>query len=144
VPKPNLVRVVPHARRAIFAAACPLLLGGCMGWAERPAPAPAASRIIHGPVRVTRTDGSSVVLADAIVRDDSIMGAPNHNPDTGVSLPLSNVRKVEVRHIDVASTTWAVLTGGAAAARVALYILFMGPGLRRADPPRSIDAATEG
>jgi hypothetical protein len=125
VPASNFIR---HARRAILAAACPLLLGGCMGWTDRPAPTPAASRIIPGPVRLTRADGSAVVLADAIIRDDSIMGAPNHNPDAGVSLPLSDVRKVEVRRIDVASTTWAVLLGGVAAARVALYILFMGPG----------------
>lgn len=128
MPTPNLVRAIFHARRALLAAACPLLMGGCAAWMERPAPAPTASRVIPGPVRLTRTDGSAVVLADAMVRDDSIMGAPNHNPDAGVSLALSDVRRVEVRRVDVASTTWAVLLGAAAAARIALYIVFSGPG----------------
>lgn len=126
MPTPNLVRAFFHARRALLAAACLLLMGGCTAWMERPAPA--VSRIIPGPVRLTRTDGSTVVLADAMVRDDSIIGAPNHNPDAGVSLALSEVRRVEVRRVDVASTTWAVLLGAAAAARIALYILLSGPG----------------
>ena len=54
----------------------PLVLSasGCISWGTQPTPEPSSSRRLPDPVRVTRRDQSVLMLADAVVSGDSIVG----------------------------------------------------------------------
>jgi hypothetical protein len=121
-------KILGPIRRSTVASTCVLLLGGCTTWEEPPAPSPTEARAIHGLVRVTRSDGSSMELGDARVQRDSIVGTPRRNADARVAIALSDVRRVEVERVDVAASTWTVLLAGVAAFYIFLRLAVGGGG----------------
>lgn len=113
------------ARRPILALCCLLALGACTTWEEQSAPAPAAAGREIRAVRLTLDDGFSMVLENAVVRGDSIVGTP---PDRSVqtAVALADVKKAEIRRIDPASTFWTVFLGVVAAAVAFPYVALYG------------------
>src|SRR5207245_9306451 len=57
-------------------------------------------------IRVTRTDGSRVVLEDPVLRSDSMSGlvADQREGQQQVSIPIADVQQVETPRFDVART----------------------------------------
>jgi hypothetical protein len=49
-------------------------VSGCISWGNQPTPEPSSSRKLPDPVRVTRRDQSVLMLQDAVVSGDSIVG----------------------------------------------------------------------
>jgi len=103
-------------------AAVPLLacslLGACTTWRSRPVSEPGAAAFVAKQARVTRADGTALVLADAQVRGDSLWGTAARG--ARVAVALRDVRRVEVRRPNELGT--AILATFAAAA-VAVLVL---------------------
>ncbi|HET7233870.1 MAG TPA: hypothetical protein VFJ16_27915 [Longimicrobium sp.] len=120
-----MTRSRPWFRRSVgrgtaAALACALLLGACTTWEEQWNPAPGASPPI-GLVRVTRTDGSAMVLEHVTVRGDSIVGTPPRMT-APVAFALAGVKKVEVQRSDPVATFWTAAIGAAAGFFGFLYL----------------------
>ena len=107
--RPN--RFTRAGRRLVVALSCALMLCACTMWEEQAFPAPTANRPIKT-VRLTRTDGTTVVLENAMVRDDSIVG--RRGLALGYAVALADVKKTEIQHIDPAATFWTGAIGLAA------------------------------
>ena len=102
-----------------LALALPLIgaLGACSTWSRRPAPTQPHKQFVTGPVRVTRTDGSQVVLERVTIGADSVIGRAQARPHARVAIPASEVRGVEGRRLDPLRTSAAgALTLGAVVA----------------------------
>jgi hypothetical protein len=108
--------------RLIRFTAAPLLvcalLGACTTWRSRPVSQPGAAAFVAKQARVTRADGTILVMTDAHVRGDSLSGTAARG--ARVAIPLRDVRRVEVRRPNELAT--AVLATFAAAA-VAVLVL---------------------
>ncbi|HET7464158.1 MAG TPA: hypothetical protein VFJ82_23070 [Longimicrobium sp.] len=99
-------RLTRAVHRSIAALGCALLLGACTTWSEQSSPTPAMSRPVKH-VRLTRTDGTVVMLEEASVQGDSIVGTPPLT--TGrAAVALADVKKAEIRRIDPSATVWTV------------------------------------
>ncbi len=107
--------------RSIVALCCLLALSACRMWEQQPAPAPATGREIRA-VRLTLNDGFSVVLKDAVVSGDSIVGTP---PETRVrtAVALADVKTTEIQRIDVATTFWTGFLGAVAGLGAFAYVM---------------------
>ena len=92
------------------------VLSGCQGWRAQTSPMPGAQ--LSNPARVTRTDGSVVVVRDATVSRDSVAGTGEAGR---VAIPLSEVRSIEARRMDGGRT--ALLTVGILAGLLGLVVL---------------------
>jgi len=80
---------------AVTLLAC-ALLGACTTWQARPVAHPGAPAFVARRLRVTRADGTALVMRNAHVRGDTLAGAAE--PDGAVvALALADVRRVEVR-----------------------------------------------
>lgn len=113
-------------RRALTAACSMVLLGGCVTWREQPNPLPSVRRTLDGPVRITRRDGSAVVLDGADERGDSILGVSK----TGrrrVAVPAEQVARVQQRRPNVLGTLALVTLAAAAAFGAYVYSIFNDP-----------------
>jgi len=67
-----------------------------------------------GTIRVTMTDGTTVEVKDAYVREGTLYGSglmAGHYWGKPVALPLKNIVKIEERYIDGVQTGLAVLGG---------------------------------
>ena len=96
------------------------LLSGCHGWRPQANPTPGAQ--LPNPARVTRTDGSVLVLRGAAVSQDSITGTAERSGGAGrVAIPLSQVRSIDARGMDGGRT--ALLTVGILAGLLGLVAL---------------------
>lgn len=93
-----------------------MVLSGCQGWRAQTNPTPGAQ--LANPARVTRTDGSVVVMRDAAVSRDSVAGTGEAGR---VAIPLSEVRSIEARRMDGGRT--ALLTVGILAGLLGLVVL---------------------
>lgn len=94
-----------------------VILSGCHGW--RPQTSPTAGAQLPNPARVTPMEGSEIVLRNATVSQDSLVGTGERGQR--VALPLSQVRRVEARRVDGGRT--ALLVGGILAAVLGLVAL---------------------
>lgn len=89
-----------------------LAAAGCTSWRPAPEPAPAAVRASPSEtVRIRRTNGSVILLHDAAVSGDSIVG--QSDAFGRVAIATSDVAAVEVRRHDSRKT--AGLLAGIAA-----------------------------
>src|SRR5215207_2078120 len=80
-----------------------LLVSGCISWGNQPTPEPSSSRRLPDPVRVMRADQSILVLSDAAVSGDSIVGyAGGERVRTAVA--LSDVQKMQAKKTDFFAT----------------------------------------
>ena len=99
----------PHVRLL------PLLLcvAGCHTWQHRdvanlrPAPAPIVFSGSY-PVRVTRPDGSKIVLKRAEVVGDSVVGEVERRPRRA-AMAVADVHRLEERHVSVPRTALLVV-----------------------------------
>jgi hypothetical protein len=99
-------------RRWTLALCCALALSGCKMWEEPLGPAPATGRRL-GTVRLTLAGDSALVLKDAQVRGDSIVGSPR-GTTSQTAVALADVKKTELRHLDPVRTFWTGFLGVAA------------------------------
>ncbi|HET7464161.1 MAG TPA: hypothetical protein VFJ82_23085 [Longimicrobium sp.] len=113
-------------RRFAMVLGCALLLGGCVTWREQPAPLPTVRRTLDGPVRITRHDGSSVLLDGADERGDSIIGHLKAN-DRRVAIPVDEVARVQQHRANVLGTLALVTLAAAAAFAAYAYSVFNDP-----------------
>ena len=99
-------------------------LGACSTWSRRSVPTLAHERFRTGPVRVTRTDGSVVVLDRVTLGVDSVIGRAHARPHARVAIPASDVRGVEGRRVDpLATSGLVVLSLGALVAVWAAFLV---------------------
>ena len=108
--------ILPSRLRTLVAA-LPLVaaLGGCYSWSRQPVPSPEPDRYLGKPVRVTRADGVRMTLVGVRIDRDSLFGNQEAKPHGRVAIPLSQVRKVEARHVDPFETVALTALSTAAA-----------------------------
>jgi hypothetical protein len=95
-------------------------LSGCHGWRAQPNPPSGAQ--LPSPARITRTDESVLVLRDAAVSHDSIVGQVDRSGEAvRVAIPLSQVRSIDARRMDGART--ALLGVGVLGGLLGLVVL---------------------
>ena len=105
-----------------------MTLSGCHGWRSQTNP---PSGALPNPARITRTDASVVVLRDAEVSRDSIVGQVDGGAGR-VAIPLSQVQRIDARGMDGGRT--ALLGVGILVGLFGLVVLAVantppGPGL---------------
>ncbi len=95
-------------------------LPSCVSWqVQGPTPDAAIRDLGPSTVRVTRTDGNKLMLFNAAMSGDSIVGdAAKTGPRVGI--PLADVTKVETGHTD------ALKTAGMAFGTAGLAVLILG------------------
>jgi hypothetical protein len=109
--------------------ALPLLLAvaapGCVTWNPQPTPEPSSRERLPDPVRVTRSDAGTVLLFDAALAGDSIVGFTGGGSASGqrVAVAMSDVRRLEARKTNAAGTAGLV-----AAAALALGVVIFALG----------------
>ncbi|HVE78157.1 MAG TPA: hypothetical protein VNA89_04830 [Gemmatimonadaceae bacterium] len=109
--------------------ACLVCLHGCTSWHRRDVSAGAAPAISSDhPVRITRMDGSTMVLEHPRVVGDSVVGDVG-DPPRRAAVALSDVQRMDVRRVSLLRTGGLALGVGAAAlgvAFIALIVAFQG------------------
>lgn len=101
------------------------LLPGCMTWKRNPMAAgspPALSG--ERPVRVSRTDGSVVVLEQPRIMGDSLVGDLG-SPPQRYAVAWRDIQQVDERGVSVARTSGAVLGVGAVLLGVTAVLTFL-------------------
>lgn len=115
--------------RALVVLVCLALLSACTGWHTRNAPpAQAVSEGNPRTVRITRTDGSTLVLRDPQVTGDSIAGV-SVRTDSRVAVALTDVDEVQTREVSALRTGGAALAVGlvtVSALTVAAFLALLG------------------
>jgi len=101
-----------HLRRYRATFACIVILSylpACTGWhVGGPTPTEFVERERPGQVRVTRIDGSTIVLANPTIRGDSLLGTRNGED---IRLPLSDVSSVAVSRVSIGRTLLLIPAG---------------------------------
>ena len=94
---------------------------GCQGWHTEPA-APAQVLAVRQPstLRITRSDGSEVVLEQPALRGDTLVGMVRYNSShSETQIPLADVRTVAIRHF----SAWRTVALGACVAGPVTFAL---------------------
>lgn len=123
----------PARRRNLTFVLLPALFAtGCYGWSGKPTPTPESTQQLPDPVRITRNDAATLVLREATVSGDSIVGYTEGSPETRqrVAIALTEVERVqgrEVSFVKTAGTSFAItLVVGIIAIGVAVATLLGG------------------
>jgi len=98
------------SRVRLVAIATLLLASACMTWSRSEPPGAALSHVDRKPIQVARTDHSTIVLKNASVQGDSLVGTADDGSNTRVAIPIAEIRGVSEEHIDGPRTL--ALTGG--------------------------------
>lgn len=101
-PRPAMVGRPSRVQRLSWRALSLLVLmsSSCAPWANVPLDnRTAAISDVQPPLRVTTSDGNSVVFTSVYVARDSLFGTTDAKPAQRVAIPLSNVAKVEKRTV---------------------------------------------
>jgi hypothetical protein len=99
-----------------------LALGACTTRWPQPAPRPGQDRFLAGPVYVTRTDGSTVLLDDVTLSADSVVGREHAGTHARVAIAMGEVQRVEQRRANPLATVAVVLVAAAGAFAVVVLI----------------------
>jgi hypothetical protein len=91
-----------------------LPLQGCTRWSSRPIPAPGQHEYIVGTVRVTRADGSVLVLDNVSVRADSVTGTVHRLAGQRFAIPTGQVRSLAIQRENSVGTVAVMLAAAAA------------------------------
>lgn len=93
-------------RRLLALALLLFAASGCTRWGGHPLPEPSSGRGLPDPLRVTRADHSVLVLRDAVIVGDSVVGfaGPEH---ARAAVALADVRSVQARKLDFLGTVGA-------------------------------------
>jgi hypothetical protein len=117
----------PFRPRALSIALA-LALGACATWTRQPVQ---QDPFVGGPVRVTRTDGSRVLLDSVTITADSIVGRGHGGARARVALAAADVRRVEARRADPMATVALVV--GMLAGAVSLWASYRAGVIRVTD-----------
>lgn len=93
------------SRRLLLGILIPVSISvsGCRSWGREPTPEPSPAHQLPRPVRVTLTDERVLVLDEAMVYGDSIVGY--ESPDTlPTTVALADVRTMQARKKDYPRT----------------------------------------
>ena len=102
-------------RTSVLVVVLAMTPGACMQWSRRPHPAPEQDHFLAGRVRVTRADGSAVLLDSVTVGRDSVVGREVSAARGRVAIPATEVRRVESRRVSPFATAAVVVLTVAAA-----------------------------
>ena len=84
---------------------------GCIVWAPELSLLPElVAKGEQGHVRVTRTDGSSIVVVVPVVANDSLVGATQTDPPQRVAVSVADVKRIEKAKPNFAKTMDGVQT----------------------------------
>ena len=89
-----------RVRSQLIAIPLLLLTTACMTWGRQEAPGTVLSRAEMKPIRIARTDHSTIVLKDASVQNDSLIGTADDGSYARVAIPISEIRGVSEQRID--------------------------------------------
>lgn len=108
--------------RAIATLVLAFSAAGCHSWHAQTSPTPDAisTQAGRGPVRVTRRDHSQLVLVNAQVMGDSIVGQAG-SPPQRTAVAMADVERIDTRATSAGKTAGLVL-GVAAVAFAALLV----------------------
>lgn len=87
-----------------------LLATGCMTWSRPVPPGAALSHVSDRPSQIARTDHSTIVVKNASVQGDTLIGVTADDSNARVAIPISEIQTVAQRKIDGPRTL--ALTGG--------------------------------
>jgi hypothetical protein len=127
------LRVLRSRRSAVSALLGALYLSACHSWqVGTPTPAQFVEREHPARVRVTRTDGSTIMLHSPAVRGDSLVGRSAGTPASGDSVrtsavPLSDVTNVAVQESAAGKTvllTAGIVVGVVGAGMLAVWLIY--------------------
>jgi len=95
----------------------PLLLGaGCATWQIEPvAPESLFAEGETGALRVTRADGSRVIVEHPVLRADTLFGIVHGTEGRDIRIPVTDVRQLETGGFNAGRTFLLFLAAGAAA-----------------------------
>lgn len=99
-----------------------LAVGACHTWSPTQVPAPALP--LEGnpqEARVTRTDGSVILLRSPFVKGDTLVGFTDlraANTADRVAIPVAEIKTVQTQKVNIFGTTALLLIVGAAAVAV--------------------------
>lgn len=98
------------ARRLTLPLLAVLAASGCTTWGPQRLPEPSSSQSLPSPVRVTRADASTLVVFDATMAADSLVGFTGDDPASRlrVAVATSEVRKLEAKKTSAAATVGIV------------------------------------
>ncbi|MEO6865182.1 MAG: hypothetical protein ABI229_07005 [Gemmatimonadaceae bacterium] len=99
-------------RGLLFSASLSALPGlGCRTWTPESATrVELVAKGEQGPVRVVKTDGSSVVLVVPVVADDSLIGATQTEPPQHVAIAVADIQRIEKPKPSFAKTMEGIQT----------------------------------
>lgn len=87
-----------------------LALVGCMTWTQPAPPGPSLSRVSQHPIQIARTDHSTIIIKNASVQGDSLIGVAADGSNARISIPISEIQGVSTRELDPGRSL--ALTGG--------------------------------
>lgn len=109
-------RFFQRPRRVVAALFVCLSLGACSGYHAEATPEPSPNTLVARRARVTRANGASLQLVNAIVRGDTLYGAQETPGGASVAIALRDIRHFEVRQPKAAATAVMMAAGLAAVA----------------------------
>lgn len=98
-----------NAKRYVLMTAV-LFLPACMTWSQSQPPGAALEHTSRQPLRIERTDHSTIEITSASVQGDSLIGTAADGSNARVSIPVSDITAVATREISPGRTL--ALTGG--------------------------------
>ena len=97
------------------------LCAGCMAWESQQLPQPSSTQRLPDPVRITRTDRSTLVLNDPMVVGDSIVGFAGRERTAVALRDVWNMERSKTQFVRTAGLSFA-LTIAAVAVLVAVTL----------------------
>jgi hypothetical protein len=116
------MRLASRLRRSPIPIVLALTLGACTTRWPQPVPRPGQDRFLAGPVYVTRTDGTTVLLDNVTLSADSVVGREHAGTQARVAIAAGEVQKVEWRRTNPFATAVVVLLVAAGALGVSILI----------------------
>jgi hypothetical protein len=123
---------MPRSRSVVRRLAALLMIGcqtACSVWkTSAVSPQEVVARETPKSVRVTRSDGRQVVLVRPLVAGDSLRGerpdqSDANHPQQQSAVPLSDIRKMDVRRVDAGRTALLIAGLGLTAAAATMVIV---------------------
>lgn len=112
-------------RRVVLSVLLLTSLAACTKWSPQRLPVEKARGELPGKIRVTRIDGSRIVLRSPAIMTDSLVGwaegFPPGSPSRRFAIPLDSVQRIDRRTTDAGKT--AALVGGVAGSLVLLALI---------------------
>lgn len=118
---PSASTIMTSTRTRVIAISLLLLTTACMTWTRPEPPDAALSRVDAKPIQVTRADHSTIILKNASVQDDSLVGIADDGSNTRVAIPISEIQGVSQLHLDTPRSL--ALTGGVLLSALGLLVI---------------------